>query len=351
MPLSIQAILEIVQPHVPKGLVSSSCMESMGSLCRLLPLEITHGLGFESRLGDAEPGVDLILRSPAGQGQRILGAMDRTHHVPHHFYEDRIWSTIKDFCEAWSDPAAGLRGPIQSLWLEFDRDRLDLRVPTPGVCFIQVRPAHGSTETYQHVAKLAYRYLKGSEIPGATYGNLTRCFESLEGPGAVIQIGFALARGSRAVRIVVRGLAPEAMGEYLERVAWRGDRERLDALVQSIAGFVSYVNLNFDIDANIATRIGLESFITCEPIWRSDSRWVFFLDFLVNRGWCTPEKAAAFLEWPGLIDASLPGENWSCQVSKFFSHIKISLNDEGSVDAKGYCGFIWREAFRLGGAL
>ena len=58
----------------------------------------------------------------------------------------------------------------------------------------------------------------------------------------------------------------------------------------------------------IYPKIGLECILLKQP--PQGPRWVSFLAYLVERGWCTPQKQAALLKWLGHTHPTTTAKPW-----------------------------------------
>jgi hypothetical protein len=86
MSTSLADMLAFIEADVPECLISPYTFASMMSICRLLPIDFSSGIGFESRLAEKSAGVDLIVRVPAPQGLDILAGNNRSCRLPDHFF-------------------------------------------------------------------------------------------------------------------------------------------------------------------------------------------------------------------------------------------------------------------------
>ena len=107
-----------------------------------------------------------------------------------------------------------------------------------------------------------------------------------------------------------------------------------------------------DVGNKIYSQIGLECILLKQP--QDESRWAIFLNYLLERELCSPEKRDALLNWPSqtnpinakvpwprhLIAASLlqPPERFTV-FDRRLSHIKVVWRSPGLLEAKAYLWF------------
>ena len=339
--------LQIVLPHLSPALAVPEAIASLQKTARLLA-PIPRG-GFECRLG-SEPQVDLQQCIVAGNGEAALLREHLGGMINRDARTDKAWARLHDFITQWSEPSSDLHHEISEIWLEFDADfpKGSSDLPLPSLFFGLQQEATAIDKRLAVTERALDLLLGRSYIPPSTsypstsgYGlssqqNWRRCFEACPEGVFISHIGVMISRPTEALRVNVKRLHPEMLIPYLEGVGWQGPTDELQRLMVELYDQVDRITVCLDVGRQIYPKIGLECILLKQP--PQEPRWVSFLAYLVERGWCTPKKQAALLKWPGhshptttakpwpthLITASLlqPPDRFSV-FERRLSHIKI----------------------------
>jgi hypothetical protein len=123
-----------------------------------------------------------------------------------------------------------------------------------------------------------------------------------------------LARPGETVRICIRGVPAEQRLELLRRIGWPGDVAELAARLADLPALADSVDLDLDLLPGVGEKLGLEcSFFPGHP-----DRWGFpaFVDALVERGLCLPDKRAGLLAWSGGVHERTRPEEWPADLRR-----------------------------------
>ena len=341
--------LEILLPALPAELAMPEVVPPLQRLASFLA-PIPRG-GFECRLAPNSPQVDLqqciVCRDgePAALGTHIA-AIASTEASDH-----PAWDRIRAFCTAWGDASSPLHDGVAEIWLEFDVDGPVAQMPAPSFFFGLQRKALPVDEA-RSVAEVTLRLLLSEPGVLPWHRNLRRCFEACEDGGRVSHIGVMLSRQSEALRVNVKGLASNQISAYLARAGWQGPTDELETVATQLFEFVDSITVCLDVGATIDPKIGLECILDRQP--DREPRWSAFLNDLVRRGLCAPDKRDGLLAWPGHTDPTSNPHPWPNhlitesllhppdQFSIFerrLSHIKIVYRPQRPLEAKGYLWF------------
>lgn len=343
MATSMEDYLKVITPQIPTQLVSSIALSRIQTLAHLLPPFSLAG--FESRLNAAQSTVDLLVRFPClvpNFSPQLL-----THSS---------WQSLQSFCQEWVQPHSPLHDSVQHIWLEFDLDRSPLPVPIPCL-FLSLNPTVTleATELMQVAHQIPHNPLSSTIA-----AKIRHCIDALPAGARVGHLGAMLSRPGQAVRLVVMGLHPQDIPNYLGRIGWQDPSHCLEPLVTFLADQVDSINvLDIDVGETIFPKIGLECFFKQQP--NHEPRWQAFLDALVAQGLCTSAKHQALLNWPGYSQRLTERDMWPDNLSwgdrflgtqgysifwRELSHIKISYQPFQPLEAKGYLAFghNWFEA-------
>lgn len=340
--------LDLLLPNLVPTLVKPDAVLGLKALANNLA-PILRG-GFECRLSANSPQVDLqqcIVREERELAllREFIAATDGG--VSAH----PGWSQLQNFLAEWSEPLSLLHNSIPEIWLEFDINNSAVKLPLPAIFFGLPQDVSPAVETYA-IATKSLNLLLGSEGWCEWQSNLDRCFGACPDGVFVSHIGVMLSRNAPALRVNVKRLQPDLLIPYLQEIGWQGETQELEALMKQLFALVDRITVCLDVGKRIYPQIGLECILLDRP--QRESAWEIFLDYLVARGLCAPEKRDALLNWPGqttpvnspvpwpdrLIAASLlqPRERFTI-FDRQLSHIKIVYGPEGQLEAKAYLWF------------
>lgn len=325
--------LNVVVPHLPEELVSASALSNIRALSQVLPPFSLAG--FESRLGTAQPIVDLLVRFPRLQLP-----------IPQSFLSHSAWRSLHTLCEEWVQPTTELYDQLQHIWLEFDLDKSPASVPIPCLFLSFSETVRGA----RSLVNLAHHLPEHTVSPSMAV-NLTQCAHALPSNARIEHLGAMLSRPNQAIRVVVSGIRLQQIPGYLTSIGWQDSTDRLPALISDLSERVDSVAiLDLDVGEQIYPKIGIECFTRqpSQPMQRQQ-----FLDYLVKQGLCTSEKQAAIAQWSGFSqhtpqDNAAPNLMWgdlflrSRAYSIFWrsvSHIKLSYHPHHPLEAKAYLAF------------
>ncbi|HYW22397.1 MAG TPA: hypothetical protein VE956_24430 [Nodularia sp. (in: cyanobacteria)] len=224
-------------------------------------------------------------------------------------------------------------------------------LPLPAIFFGLPQEVSPAVETYG-IAAQSLNLLLGNLGCSGWEDNLYGCFAACPDGAFVSHIGVMLSRNSPALRVNVKRLQPNLLIPYLQQIAWPGETVKVAELMAELFALVDRITVCLDVGNQIYPQIGLECILLNQP--DSESRWAIFLDNLVARGLCEPEKREVLLNWPGqinpincpapwpddLIAASvlLPRERFTV-FERRLSHIKIVSQPQSPLVAKAYLWF------------
>ncbi|HKH45277.1 MAG TPA: hypothetical protein VKM72_11480 [Thermoanaerobaculia bacterium] len=271
----------------------------------------------EIRLAPDREAVDLSIKVP-----RSCGLADTFSSRPY----------LQQLLQYWSD---GDLPFVSSLWLEFDQARAPSGLSDPVVC-AEVERGSDPVRTLDAVFP---------ELDGAQRARTLRCLAEIPPPARLLYLFDLSARGTRALRLEILGLAPDAASAYFQRVA-PGLAPAVADAAPLLAG-AERPHLSFDVGPEgIGPRAGLEGSFVKGP--HREPRWRELFDRLVDRGLCTPEKRDAVFAWPGQETFwSAPGR-WPAEAAgtrgvcvRALSHVKIVARADRAPEAKVYLLFGW----------
>lgn len=347
----LQEAFDVVSPALETALVPEAARRELRTgLGRLAPI---LQVGLEIRLEAGADQVDVQQAVLRGQGH---------HHVLAR-YADRArekadggaapaWGRIGELTRQWS-ASLGYEW-LDELWLEYDVTR-PLVAQTLPSAFLSVPLKPPERERRLRIERAAAA-LWGRPLPDALKAHLKTCFESAPDGAWVSHVGMMLARPVDALRVNVKGVAPGAADEFLQRLGREGSSvgSRIEWLMQ----YAEHVTIALDIGERIGPRIGLEAFFRGQP--DEDGGWTGVLSDLVERGVCTSEKRDALLTWSGVVTPPRAAAPWPgdliarallepkrlSTIVRRLNHLKVSWQRDQPLEAKAYLGFghMWASA-------
>ncbi|MEH2072558.1 MAG: hypothetical protein V7K47_31155 [Nostoc sp.] len=334
--------LKVITPYLQSDLVSPDALSEIRSLARILP---PLPLAFlECRLGYGKSRVDFQVNvSPLSPS------------LPEILLKHPTWQTFQKIYQEWTEEKSFLYQKVRNIWLEFDvygqsylEDTKLNKVPVP-CTFLTLN--NENITNYQELIKIVFSLLN-YPISSQIKSNIQLSIDCLTAKSHISHIGLMLSRSVQEVRINVNEIAPAQVLDYLRKIGWTDPTNTLQSYISNLSEFVDGVCLSFDIGDKILPRIGLECSLVKQP--KYEPRWKLFLDYLVEKGLCTPGKQKALLTWPGLCQkASIP-DNWPSNLiwgdivmganvfsifKRRINHIKLVYQPNTAIEAKAYLGF------------
>lgn len=345
MSYSLADYFAVLAPRLPPALCDGAATAQLRAVAAKLPPSSLFG--FETRLADASPVIDLMTAIAGDDGSRRAHAgRNPLAAVPQPFLDDAAWRGLTAFCRRWDDGEPPFAA-IQDLWLELDAAVLRRASPTPCV-FFHLRAGVGDGAS---VAREACRVLFGDaafELSDAT----RRCFD---GAHRVDQVALMLSRPQVPVRLVLTQLRFDDVVAILKRLRWSGDVARLEHHHRRIAVFAQpSLSLAIDLGERLHDKVGIEYCPPRNATFRAG--FARLLERCVELGLALHEKARTLSEWDGFVRASASTEPWPRSLrlaqerlrreSAFrlgLSHVKLVFDGDATPQLKAYFGFehVW----------
>ncbi len=336
---SLAALLTGLRALYPPALLSGAGWDRLLAGCGALPAVVAGYMGFEFRLGRAEPAADLCAALyPGGPLAAHLAARGRA--APRGSPEALLGS----FAAAFTAREAPWARRTWLALLEYDLARAVSPAPAlPGVFLSFREPPRSRAEG--RVADLADVVAEGlpaavglPAFPEARRG-VERVLGALRGRAHVINAGVFRGRPARTLRVVVADLGVSDVTDLLGSLSWRGPLAAVRGLLAEFGPACTGVGLSVDVaGAGIGPRAGVELFAGPPGgAWAAGSRrdWEPLVDRLVARRLCSPAKASGLLAWTGRQRVfTAAGVRIAC---RGVNHVKVSFG-AGPPSAKAYAG-------------
>lgn len=357
---SLKDYLENIEPEIIPELITTNNWENIKAIASILPQSLTNFFGFEYRLGNNTSSTDFLICTSADEaGKKVLGNNgDYSIHLPSFLMQQPEWQNLTNFSQAWNQTSSPLSNLVHNVWLEFDIDETISTTPIPSV-FFGLLPTKSKAQNaelltnyvhpWQWVSETALPLLLNRQLPEKVKDKILQCFDNLPPDAYIFQIGLMLARKVDAVRLCIRNIQPQAIIPFLKSMNWLGCTDNLSKLLKELETVVDRIDLDIDVGENIYPKIGLECYLANQPSLQP--KWNLFLDYLVIKGLCTPEKQHKLLTYPGYVrkrDFSqalsvgtsklnqLLGNKYEIVFFKGLHHIKLTYQNQEVLEAKAY---------------
>jgi len=344
---SLEASLRVVLPWLDEALVPAAAARQLLRVAgKLAPV---HCAGFEVRLADHEPAVDLVqrIRGLRGEPERLSDYIESSSLA-----HDPIWERVRGFCRRWSRPNTPIHRLVAGGFLGFDAETAVGETPSPSV-YLSLEPG-GSVApgTLMRVIEEASALLRGQPLSEEVAASLRRCREGCPEGAAITDVGLMLSRDIDAVRLVIAPVARAAIEDFLAARNWLGGPPEIRAAVALIPEEREHVAVSLDVGAKIFPRVGLEYYPG--PLDTDLPLWTSALDALVGAGLCSETKRDALLRWPGYIEPVETEDPWPSSLlvdsllnrpdrfmvlARRLTFLKLVCRPDAEPEAKAYFGF------------
>lgn len=336
----------VVNPYIPSALISSEHLEQINTTVQHLPAQITTFFGYECRLQESTPHADFLLCVYPNIGRQILTGEENL--LAEKLFSVPSWNLIRSFAQEWANPASSFASKVLNMWLEFDIDESSSAIPVPSVFFKPENHAIAPGQDYQWL-KQALFALRGQPLSENVINCLTGCVEALPSEGYAFQIAAMFSRPMNFLRLCLRNIEVGEIPLYLKRIGWTGNQATLTQLLNWLSERVNNITLNLDVSDEVLPTIGLECYFNFDSTVYE--RIESFLDELVEKGLCLPEKRDGLLAYPGLVHQGINAQDWPLYLKwesvfykrdkisvfwRFLHHIKFVLRPDGRLEAKAY---------------
>jgi hypothetical protein len=333
--LSLAGYLRAIEGDLPPELITREAARRMIGVAESLPP--LPMIGFEARLGGGDQASHFFAAVRAAQGDReiLMPWLRRRKADAKLGPPGSPWNRIHAFCAEWLDPSSILHTPITSLWLEYDVDGAEQ--PPPNVFFGIASDELPLEKTRLVLIERAAFVLAGRPLDAAVRDSIDRVLAAVPEGCHLFQMGMMMARPTGAVRLCVMPPVVSLIPELLAAVGWPGDVGEVTDFLSALPARPQSIGVNLDVGAEVLPRTGLECYLDERRHPRLDPAWEQFLDYLVGRALCTPERKDALLGWPGQGTVRFL---WTSTIIRLLNHIKIDFTPGRPTAAKGYFGFV-----------
>jgi len=345
--------ISIASPFLSEDLISEGNFEHIQELAKVFPGNLTSFLGFECRLADPTARADFAFAISGVNGDRnVFVNLLQDPHFSAKFLHHPEWQQISNFAASWADPHSDLYENVKCFWLEFDMPENPTGIPVPSVFFGPAKP-HGATNEstqYRWLTQTALPLLKGGALSETVEQKVMDCIEKIPGAAYLFQVGTMLSREVQTVRVYINRIAPDQIIPYLISIGWADDAGAFAQVIEEIADKADRFVISFDVQEDgIGSKIGIECSFN-ESQYLLNSKWERFLEYLVTKGLCLPEKRDALLKYSGVENAEIEDttmkpltsasrsldEVLSSAIARFINHVKLVYRPGQPLEAKAY---------------
>lgn len=314
---SLAGTFDIVAPHLPDALVSSTARARARAVAASLPAALSRCLYLECRPGHPESADLIVDVDVAGRdilaGRNAVVSLDARH-------DTLAWRGIVQMMRTWTDPSSRLHRAFVGAWLEFDLPDDGSSLPSPSL-FVDFAPELGNCEAMAALVAAA-RLAGDREVPASAF----EAIALLPSHATLLYAGIMLARESAPLRLCVMGLANGELAAWLRAAHWPGDVGGLATLLSDLAcdGDQSQPAI-VHLDAGDALRpgIGLEYPFARRPQLSGTIAEQRLLDALEARALIATVQRAALSTWTGADRRTMPHELWPSLLVRRVNHVKL----------------------------
>jgi hypothetical protein len=297
--------------------------------------------------------------SAADGGQSIVGGPHLAIRMPDGLHLDPAWSPVMDLLHRWGQPDSSFHHAFDHIWLEFDVSGDVAIRAAPSVFFSprdggHLRSAVSSDEraACDRIVE-AVSTLASGTVADDDSDRLRTAIDHIPEGAFLFQVGVMCARRPSPLRLLLSHLSPSDLVCFLEHIGWAGNGKALHEEVVELSSRLDGLAYSVEIQDGIGARVGIECYIHNDDWRASRDRWPSFVDYLVSRELCLPEKGEALLAYQGMSqECDTPG-CWPSNLAdagaflrggvvpvlaRSIHHVKLSFIGERVVEAKAYPG-------------
>jgi len=349
--------LLLVEPYIPKELISRRNYAEIKQLADYFTTGITSFFGFETRLNSSKPTTDYLFAISAKQGEReALASLFQKKNLPNSFLQKTEWQQVEKLVQSWADPRSILYSKVLGLWFEFDTSESSPDIPIPCI-FISTVPLRINTqEDVQNclwLTKTALPLLTGHSLSEKLEQRVLQAILQLPDKSVLMNVGAMIARQAKGIRLVITHIQPTQILPYLTSLGWTDTNDEFSVLIKELEQQVSRLVLHINItEEGIDQKIGIECSFSQDQ-YNFETGWASFFDYLISKNVCLPEKKASLLGFLGVeqednhndfdlssyqLTVKMTEQTLTRALVRYISHIKLVYKPNQPLEAKAYPG-------------
>lgn len=345
--------LQTLSEYFPKSLVSPLGFDNLIQTAKYFPSLVSPVTAFESRLDENEPFLDMFFSVEKTNKAMLMGEDDALR-FDDELYTHSVWKNTRQLGKEWCIPDSLLDEYLDRLFLEFDVGQIVSELPVPAL-FLQISEkmfrmkGPDSLSKWKKLGLSDYQWvfdalsiLKGRSVDTKALAITADCFEKLLPETHIDHAAIMASRSPDVIRLNITNLNEELLFEYLERININFPLIRLQKSLSDLFRFVDHMVLALDIGNQIYPKIGIEFQMPKEKLdLAKQNRWIPFLDFLVDRKFCTKAKREGLIQWIGRSREIYDPDLYPFQVYRYINLIKAVFEPDTPPRFKGYFSFTY----------
>lgn len=330
---SLKSTVDTLEPLITRGLIPQSHLARIKSIAQWVPALLTYRFAFETYLQPQRQRTDFaVLAASYERGRDILAGLVPEPALSDELLQNSTWKRIREFSRLWADPSSPIHNS-GSVWLEFDSDSDNNKIPIPGFLFAVDNPL----QKIDWLSSVAFSVLFNHELSRNQKSDLAKILKQFGSTAAFL--GSMLSRAGEMVRVTMLNIDHQLSDAMMVGWNWSDDMKRLHSRLSEI---VEGINVSFDLThSHISPRMGIEyqfrKYLDVEP------RWERLLTILTDAGLCTSEMKNQLLQWHGASICQFPHLIWKSRVVRHLNHVKLIWDPSEAVQAKIYYLFIYTQ--------
>lgn len=355
--LNAEQYLSCIEPNVPGELISPKNFEAIRKFASHFCGNITNFFGFETKLDSSQGLADYLFAVSSRKGEReALVEMLKDESITAALMDRGEWQHIRNFVTEWANPDSPLYNRVLGFWFEFDKVEVSSEIPIPCV-FIQTpflridKPE--DMEEFTWLTTSALPLLTGCCVSEKIERWMIQILQKLPKGCGLMDVGVMLSRAGTGVRFCIVRISPKQIIPYLTSLGWSDKDDKLSILLEEleeqVTRFVLHINIT---EEGVDHKIGIECSYSPDQ-YHLEKRWGSFLDYLIKKGVCLPERMQALLSFSGVeyedsskefdlntyqVSAKIQGNIFSGALVRFISHVKLVYKPDCPIQAKAYSG-------------
>jgi len=335
--------LNLIKKDIPAELLDDEGFKQISGITEMLPANLSIFWGLECRLGSPVPKADVLFEIKKETGGIEILSGTKASCLDRLCTETPVWQRLRNFAAQWENPTCPFHSWIKNIWLEFDTEKTTKLneakqlIVEPSL-FVGIR----SKELSQNELDVVFRQaLKVFTQPPENLKVIQQFAESIPKKSQIFQYGAMLGRPTRDTRVCVSHLNLHDVSDWLKKINWPGDTDKLNDILNKIAPFTHASAVDLDISQHgPAGKIGIEIYLD----WHNHNpeQWLPIMDLFANMELCNPAKIKGLLEYPGISKISHSAHNRSTDqklalsLFRIIHHLKLTFNHDKTEEIKAY---------------
>lgn len=333
----------LIEDNISPVVVDPTGLSVLRALCALLPEGLATFWGLECRLGQQQPGADILFEMKRGSPGHIRLSGDVPSSLDPLCADFPVWALLRDFAGRWADVSQPGMQDIRNIWLEFDSaaatgaDDAYALAGAPSLFWGTELTADTDVSSLQVLFQEMAKFHGEIVVPAYLYDVV----QTLPKGAVLFQAGMMVSRQQPVVRLCVNKVNGADTLKWLGDIGWPGDMAELAVLFDVLRPVVDSVAVDIDVTASgIQPKLGLECYLSWANM--DAAQWEPLLDMLVTKALSRSDKAEGILAFPGhgqTLKDNVIGDAVYTHYGMNIHHIKLVVMGAQIKEAKAYLGF------------